>query len=332
MTDNSESYHSYYQGPVSDHFDGTHFFNPWAKRPDKGLWDVLKWRMEGNRADWPESVKNDPRPPIDPEPAGWKVTFIGHASLLVQMNSHNILIDPVFSERMSPFSHIGPKRVRPPFLPLEALPDIHTVFVSHNHYDHLDLPSLAWLAANRKPHIITPLGNPRIIKGCVNGCTITALDWHEAAPLAGGLSLTVTPAQHWSRRGFNDINRDLWGGCMLKDKTSGKSFYYSGDSGFYAGLFEDIRTRHGAPDIACLPIGAYAPRWFMQYSHMNPEEAVRAFRLLGAKRGMGFHFETVQLTDEPYGEPRAKTMEALRKENIRDGDFMIPHPGDSMTV
>ncbi len=322
-----ESYKAYYAGPVSDHFDGTEFYNPWGKRPKKGLWDVFKWRMQGTRSEWPESAENPPRPALIERSETLKVTYIGHASFLVQVDNINILVDPVFSERCSPFTGYGPKRVRPPFVPLEKLPKIDFVFVSHNHYDHLDLASLSWLARNHKPMILTPLGNTRIIQPCADGCTLLALDWHQAAKLGKDISLTLTPAQHWSRRGLNDTSRDLWGGFFLKT-PNGQSLYYSGDSGFHKGMFEDIKKRHGAPDIALLPLGAYEPRWFMKYSHMNPEEAVETYQTLGAKQAMGFHFETFQLTDEPFEAPRTSTESLLKKNNIRGQDFIIPYPGD----
>lgn len=326
-----DSYLTYYAGPKSDHFDGERFFNPWSARPDKGFWDMVKWRMNGQRATWPETVENPPKPPIEPRRERLTVTYIGHATLLVQAMGINLLIDPVFSERCSPFTSIGPKRVRPPFVPLEKLPPIDYVFVSHNHYDHLDQMSLSWLARNHKPVFITPLGNTRLIGPCADGCSMVALDWHQGTPLGENLALHLTPAQHWSRRGWSDINRDLWGGFFLKT-AQGESVYYCGDSGFHEGLFDSIAKKYGAPDIALLPIGAYEPRWFMIYSHMNPDEAVKIHKILGAKKSMGFHFETFQLTDEAIDAPRKALGEALTASNIKGEDFLAPSPGDFMSV
>lgn len=324
-----ESYLTYYTGPKSDHYDGERFFNPWAQRPEKGFFDMLKWRFNGERADWPESVENPPRPAIEPSHDGLKVTYIGHATILIQTMGINLLVDPVFSERCSPFSAIGPKRVRQPFVSLEKLPKIDFVFLSHNHYDHLDQASLSWLARNRKPVFITPLGNTRLIGPCGDGCSMVALDWHQATPLGKDISLHVTPAQHWSRRGWSDINRDLWGGFFLKN-SKGQSVFYCGDSGFDAGLFKDINARYGAPDIALLPIGAYEPRWFMKYSHMNPDEAVQIHQIMSAKKSMGFHFETFQLTDEAIDAPRKALEFALKRANIKGEEFLAPYPGDSL--
>ncbi len=326
-----ESYMDYYAGPVSDHFDGERFFNPWNPRPKKGLWDVFKWRMQGTRAEWPESVDNPVRPPIEDRHEGLKATYIGHATILLQVSGINILIDPVFSERCSPFSAVGPKRVRPPSVSLEKLPKVDYVFVSHNHYDHLDLPSLSWLARNHKPVLITPLGNTRLIKPCFEDCSMIALDWHQSTPLGNKLSLNLTPAQHWSRRGWSDINRDLWGGCFITGEK-GKHTYYCGDSGFHKGLFEGIADKYGAPDLAILPIGAYEPRWFMSYSHMNPAEAVEIHKIMKPKKSMGFHFETFQLTDEGIDAPRTDLALSLKKNKIDEGDFIAPYPGDSIVI
>jgi len=323
----TESYYVYYEGPESDHFKEGKFFNPWNKRGKKGLWDVLKWRMNNERAIWPETVENAERPKLAEISEDLKVTYIGHATFLIQTGGLNILVDPVFSERASPFSGLGPKRVRKPFVPIEDLPPIQYVFVSHNHYDHLDQSSLRFLSNRDKPVIITPLGNGRLIKFCTGDCSIVPLDWGQEAKLGADITLTITPAQHWSRRSMNDINRDLWGGFFLKT-AKGQSVYYSGDTGFHAEMFQKIRETYGAPDIALLPIGAYEPRWFMKYSHMNPAEAVQTYEILEAKRAIAFHFETFQLTDEAFDAPRTATQIALQSSKIEESRFLIPYPGD----
>lgn len=326
-----ESYKTYYKGPVSDHFDGELFFNPWAKRPDKGFWDIIKWRMNGQHAKWPDHVDNPPKPPVSEHSQSLKVTFIGHATTLIQIRGINLLADPVFSERCSPFSAIGPKRVRAPFVPLEKLPKIDFVFVSHNHYDHLDLASLSWLAHNHKPVFYTPLGNTRIFAPVIEKCTMLALDWHQSADLGKDLTLTLTPSQHWSRRSFGDTCRDLWGGFVLKEKN-GPSLYFAGDTGFDKSMFDDIHRRYEAPDIALLPIGAYEPRWFMKYSHMSPDDAMEALKILKAKKTMAVHFETFQLTDESIDAPRKRMEELIKENNIQGRDFIVPYPGDTIAI
>ena len=327
LTDIDESYLDFYQGPESDHFTGTHFFNPWNPKGKKGFKDVIKWRMESTRKIWPEWVEMPLRPALLPHINGVKITYIGHATFLLQLNRINILVDPVFSHRANPFSYAGPKRVTKPFIPLENLPKIDFVFVSHNHYDHMDLPSLAWLARNHQPSVITPLVNPRLIQPCIEKWAIIALDWHQSTPIGSGATLTVTPSQHWSRRGLNDINRDLWGGFVLKT-AGGRNIYYCGDSGFHADMFKDIRQRHGIFDLSLIPIGTYEPRWFMSYSHMSPDEAAQVHDILESKQSMGFHFETFQLADEPFEAPRNHLAEALVKRNIDAQKFVAPVPGD----
>lgn len=312
---------------LSDHFDGERFFNPWGRFPQKGFLDVWKWQTSGQRAKWPLRVENDQRPPIPASSDALHVTYIGHATMLVQVSGINILIDPVFSERCSPFRSFGPKRVRKPFVEIKELPKIHYVFVSHNHYDHMDKASLAALAQAHKPSFIAPLGNARHVRRWTGKCPVAELDWHDSAPLSDDVSLTLTPSQHWSRRAYSDINRDLWGGFFLKTKA-GQKLYYSGDTGFHESVFSGIQKKYGDADIALLPIGAYEPRWFMEYSHMNPDDAMKAFGLLQAKRGMGFHFETFQLTDEPFDAPRKHTIDAMAKYGLTPERFKIPVPGD----
>lgn len=321
----------YYKGPVSDHFDGERFYSPWAVRPHKSFLSVIKWRLQGTKreavANWHE---NPPKPALLERSESLKVTYIGHATLLIQVGNINLLTDPVFADRASPFANMGPKRLRAPFVPLDRLPKIDFVYVSHNHYDHMDLASLSWLAKHHAPVIYTPLGNTRLIAPVAKNCTMLELDWHQTASLGGDLHLTPTPAQHWSRRTINDVCRDLWAGLYLKKENSA-SVYFTADTGFHANMFEDIRNRYGAPDIALLPLGAYEPRWFMKYSHMSPDDSIEAFKILGAKRAMGFHFETFQLTDEAYDDPRKRTEELLKAENIKAEDFIIPYPGDFIT-
>jgi len=283
--------------PVSDHCDGTRFFNPGASSA-RGLRQVLKWRMEGNRARWPEHVENTPFPPPPAEvaPGSAAVTFIGHASFLLRIGGLAILTDPVFSERCSPVSWAGPRRVRPPGLALDALPRIDLILLSHNHYDHMDLPSLRRIHARYAPPIITTLGNTQTLAGLG---PVRELDWWQSADHAG-LQVTATPARHFARRGFSDLNRSLWAGFRLQGADG--AIQFCGDSG--AGPhWAAIGQQLGPPGLALIPIGAYEPRWMMAPVHMNPAEAVRAHLDLGAKRSIGMHFGTFQLTDEPMEAP-----------------------------
>ena len=285
--------------PLSDHYDGRHFFNPGPTRPARGLLEVLRWRLRGTRATWPDHVSNPvfPAPPQTVEPDSVAITFLNHASFLIRLPGAVVLTDPIFSERCSPVSWAGPKRVRPPGIALADLPRPDVVLLSHNHYDHMDLPSLRAIHARHAPRFVTTLGNARTLAKL--GIAATELDWWQDTT-AGPLRITATPARHFSARTPFDRNRTLWGGFMIG--TGAVSVLFAGDSG--AGShWADIRTRLGAPDVALLPIGAYEPRWFMAPVHMNPTEAVEAQLALDARHAVGMHFGTFQLTDEAIDAP-----------------------------
>ncbi len=304
--------------PVSDHFDGERFFNPGQVRGRRGLGQVLRWRMSERGPRWAVPAPGPAYPPPPGAvPAGHvALSFVGHATFLLRLAAAGggpgvvVLTDPVFSERCSPVSWAGPRRARPPGLALDALPPVDAVLLSHNHYDHMDLPSLRALAARGTRRAITTLGNAEALLRC-GFERVDALDWWEGAWVGeeGGVRVTATPARHFSRRGFGDANRSLWAGFMLEAGAAGESgeagggrVLFAGDSG--AGpQWGEIRARLGAPDLALLPIGAYEPRWFMAPVHMDPGEAVDAHRALGARRSVGMHFGTFQLTDEAIDAP-----------------------------
>jgi L-ascorbate metabolism protein UlaG (beta-lactamase superfamily) len=288
------------QFPLSDHYDGRHFFNPGPSRPSRGVMQVLRWRLRGEkRAAWPAYTPNTvfPPPPATVGQHNAAITFINHASFLIRLPGAVVLTDPIFSERCSPVSWAGPKRARPPGIALADLPRPDVVLLSHNHYDHMDFPTLRTLQARFAPQFVTTLGNARPLAKL--GITATELDWWQDTT-AGPLRITATQARHFAARTPFDRNRTLWGGFML-DTGAGK-ILFAGDSG--AGShWADIRTRLGTPDVALLPIGAYEPRWFMAAVHMNPAEAMDAHVALGARQSIGMHFGTFQLTDEAIDAP-----------------------------
>ena len=271
---------------------------------------VLRWRFRNeSRAVWPTHVSDQPQPPPPDTVAADAVaiTFINHASFLIRLAGGVVLTDPIFSERCSPVSWAGPRRVRRPGIALADLPRPDVVLLSHNHYDHMDFPTLRALQARHAPRFVTMLGNARRLAKL--GIAATELDWWQHMSL-GTLRITATPARHFSARSPFDRNRALWGGFMLSNPAG--SVLFAGDSG--AGPhWAEIRTRLGAPDVALLPIGAYEPRWFMAAVHMDPAEAVQAHLALGARRSVGMHFGTFQLTDEAIDAPLHALREACEQ-------------------
>jgi len=286
--------------PVSDHCNGKTFFYP-GQTVARGWLDVLRWRATSRAAPWPARVELAPQPP-PPAPAagGIVATWINHATFLLQTPHGNFLTDPMFSERASPVSWAGPRRVHAPGMDFAALPGIDGVLLSHDHYDHCDMPSLRRLAATHDPLILAPLGH-RILLADAGLQRCVELDWWQTHAWSAELAITLTPAKHWCRRAVGGTNRRLWGGFSLQ--TPAQKIYFAGDSGYDAALFREIARRLGAPDLAFLPIGAYEPRWFMQAAHMNPAEAVQAHRDLGARRSVAMHWGTWQLTDEGRDDP-----------------------------
>lgn len=335
--------------PVSDHFNGKTFHQP-GSHPERGFRDFLRWRFGARPAPWPRPVPLAPQPP-PPAPRGTEVvaTWLGHASFLLQTAAGNLLLDPVFSERVSPFGWIGPRRVHPPPIPLDRLPKIDVVGVSHDHYDHCDAPTLRQLAVAFDPLFIAPLRHRDLLTD-VGARRIVELDWWQAHDVNEALRVVLTPTKHWSNRFGTPRNHRLWGGFLLTvgrqpaspspaprgaaaDPAGGpRSVWFAGDSGYDAPLFREIGDRCGRPDLALIPIGAYEPRWFMAPMHMNPDEAVRLHRDIGAKRSIAMHWGTFQLTDEAREEP-VRALEAARtRHGVPPEAFRVVQPGESVVV
>jgi L-ascorbate metabolism protein UlaG (beta-lactamase superfamily) len=314
--------------PVSSHFDGERFFNPGGRAAvtsRRGLLPILRWRLQGDRPAWPEHVQNNSfPPPRPPGPGQAAITFIGHASFLIQFGGLTILTDPVFSERASPVGWAGPRRARAPGVALRDLPRIDLILISHNHYDHCDLPSLRALAAAHAPDAVTLLGNAPLLAKA--GLRARELDWFEATEIRG-LHITATPARHFSRRTLWDGNRALWGGFMLR--AGDRQILFAGDSGMGEHWIA-IAANLGQPDIALLPIGAYEPRWIMAAVHMNPDEAVRAHLALGARQSIGMHFGTFRLTDEAIDAPTRDLTRACEEQGVTN--FGVLDVGETKDV
>ncbi|HEU5155009.1 MAG TPA: MBL fold metallo-hydrolase [Gemmatimonadales bacterium] len=309
----------------SDHFDGRRFFNP------SGANGQPFWRLPSlfltPRTRWPSHLPVEQKQPPNTGPGDVVVTFIGHASFLVQVADVNLLIDPVYAERASPLSFAGPRRVRAPGVRLDDLPPISCVLLSHNHYDHCDLRTLRALDHRFHIPIVTPIGNRRLLQAA--GIEhIEELDWWERARTAP-LPVTLTPAQHFSARHPFDRNRALWGGFLIE--TPGPRIFFAGDTG-YGSHFGEIAARLGPIDFALIPIGAYEPRWFMKDIHMNPAEAVQAHLDLAPRESLAMHFGTFQLTPEGIDDPPRELAKALLDRGVPAERFRAVPVGASVWV
>jgi L-ascorbate metabolism protein UlaG (beta-lactamase superfamily) len=321
----------YYAGPVSDHFDGVRFFDP-RGAPPKSRRDLLRWMVDrhwrGKKSRWPAWAPSPytDRPPARVEGAAWRISYIGHASLLIQTAGLNLLFDPVWSKRASPSRFIGPKRVNDPGIAFADLPPIDVVLVSHGHYDHLDVVTLSRMAATHRARVITPLGNDTIMRNHDPAIAAEAYDWDNRVELGAGVAVTLVAARHWSARSLFDRNMALWASFVVE--TPGGSIYFVADTGYGDGWhFRRSRERYGPFRLAVLPIGAYEPRWFMRDQHMNPAESVQALIDCGAGIGLGHHYGTFQLTDEPFDAPLAALADALKAAEIPLDRFRALRPG-----
>jgi L-ascorbate metabolism protein UlaG (beta-lactamase superfamily) len=314
-----------YHGPRSDHFDGRHFFNADATA-GRSFLDLLRWQFTAERSRWPQWIVNKARPtvPANLERGEVALTFINHITFLIQFADLNVLTDPVYSQRASPFQHLGPQRVRDPGLAFEDLPPIHLVLVTHNHYDHLDIETLLRLNEVHAPRFITSLGNRAFLKQ-FGLQAVDELDWWQSIDVAGA-TITLTPAQHWSTRGPGNRNRTLWGGFVLA--ASARQVFFAGDTG-YGKHFAAVRDRYGPMDLALLPIGAYKPRWFMRDQHMDPEDAVRAHIDLAARASIGTHFGCFALTDEGIDDPLIALATARERYAIAPDAFQVLETGET---
>lgn len=323
-----------YTGPITDHFDGKRFYDPDGVAP-KSLSHVLRWQFDRRRerATWPAWA---PSPHTDTPPArvvGDKVrlSFIGHASWLIQTGGLNILVDPVWSERVSPFSFAGPKRHNDPGIAFDALPAIDIVLVSHGHYDHLDIATLSKLTARFAPRVVTPLGNDFAMAAKIPKIRAEAYDWHDRVTFNDRVAVTLVPTRHWSARGVFDRNMALWASFVLE--TPAGRIYVVCDSGYGSGAhFRRVAEAHAPLKLAILPIGAYEPRWFMQDQHMNPADAVKALADCGAEAALAHHHGTFQLTDEAIDAPVHALHAALDDAGIPRERFAVLKPGQVVEI
>jgi L-ascorbate metabolism protein UlaG (beta-lactamase superfamily) len=302
------------------HFDGKRFYNPDARQVP-GLFDALRWKLTSRPERSPAFIA-DVEPSIPPgriEGSGLRATLVNHSTVLLQQRDSNILTDPIWSERASPFSWIGPRRLRKPGVAWEHLPRIDAVLLSHNHYDHLDLPALRRLAARGESTFIVPARGARLLRSQNIG-PVHELDWGDSLSLPG-FTVHCVPAFHFSSRGIFDRNQTLWCGYVIEYQD--RRVYFAGDTGF-GPHFAQIRETFGPPDLALLPIGAYEPRWFMSPVHMAPDDAVQAQKILAAKTSIAIHHGTFQLADEGIDTPKTQLIACAQHESfliLANGQF-----------
>ncbi|MBW3573010.1 MAG: MBL fold metallo-hydrolase [Gemmatimonadetes bacterium] len=317
---------------------------PWPVENPEGRarGGVLRWQWERI---WTRLPSNPP-PSALPLVAGRvarpradageiRVTWIGHASFLVQIGGRNVLLDPHFGPRASPFRWMGPRRLVPPGLALDALPPVDAVLLSHDHYDHLDAWSVRQLHRRFGDAVrwIAPLGHAAWLRAHGIG-NVADVDWWDAVDLPGGegaLTVTCAPAQHWTRRRMREYNDRLWGSFALRT-AAGASVYFGGDSGYFGG-YGEIGARLGPFHAVLMPIGAYEPRWFMAPAHMNPEEAVRAYRDLGSRGAfVPMHWGTFRLTDEDPLEPPVRLRAAWANAGLPPDDLHVLRHGETLVL
>ncbi|HEX8669816.1 MAG TPA: MBL fold metallo-hydrolase [Allosphingosinicella sp.] len=333
----------YYEGPESGHFDGARFFNPDADAGSAHRASPARffnrWASASERRRWPKRVPVSPTvPPARVAGEAMRVTWIGHATVLVQTRGLNILTDPVWSDVVSPFPPIGPNRVRAPGVRFEDLPKIDLVLISHNHYDHLDLPTLKRLWGRDRPRIVTGLGNDAILRKA--GIRSEAFDWGRGTSLPcawtppPGLqyrapfqpcTVTIERNHHWSSRWGTDRNRALWSAFTVR--LPGGNIFFAGDTGWGDGSWAAEAARHGPFRLAILPIGAYEPREVMKGNHMNPEEAMAVFDLLKPAMALGIHWGTFQLTFEGIGDPPRRLARLKRERRLPERSFVATEVG-----
>ena len=322
----------YYDGEPSDHFDGQKFFNP-KQENTPSFSDFLRWQTNGLRQDWPDWIDNPVQdiPPNRVEGTDLRVSFINHATVLLQTQGVNILTDPVWSDRIGPFNLVGPKRHRAPGIAFDDLPKVDVMVLSHNHYDHLDLQTIQRLCDRDQPLFLVPLGNDTIIDdSCARG-KVSAMDWNDRLVGPGGLVFHLLPSLHWSSRGITDRDKALWGAFLIE--TQSGNLYFAGDTGYGDGsTYTEVAERFGKIRLALLPIGAYEPRWFMIGHHMNPEDSVLAHKDLKAEHSLAIHFGTFQLSDEAIDDPTKALMAARLKHDVPEQSFRALENGEVWTI
>ncbi len=317
-----------WRGAVTDHFDGKRFRS--VEPLEDRFAGFLGWITHRERGSWRDFTETPAgiRPPVRVDAGALRVTFVNHSTVLLQMDGLNLLTDPVWSRRVSPVSFAGPRRHRPPGLRFQDLPPIDAVLVSHNHYDHMDLPTLRRLARAHQPTVFVGLGNAAYLekRGVERA---QDLDWWASASLGPGVTVTAVPARHFSSRGPFDRDRTLWCGWVVQGPSG--AIYFAGDTG-WGSHFEAIGRRFPDLRLALLPTGAYRPRWFMAAAHIDPEDTVRAHEVLGAGTSIPIHFGTFGQADDGEFEPIEELGAAVARRAAPKPRFVVLDNGESLEV
>lgn len=303
------------------------FINP-HDSTSRGFREVIRWQL-GMGPDERQTIPENEipsysptfvKPELDrlsnPDPTKIQITWIGHATFLIQVAGLNILTDPIFSERSSPVSFIGPKRFAPPGIPFDDLPEIHVVVISHNHYDHLDLPSVEKIGNKAKFFVPLRLMDWFKENGIEN---VIEMDWWQNTSFKD-LNFHCVPAQHFSGRSLLDRDKTLWAGWVIETHLG--NIYFAGDTG-YSPDFLEIGKKFNPIKVAMIPIGAYKPRWFMGPVHVDPPQAVQIHQDLGSERSIGMHWGTFDLADEAIAEPPIYLKQALKESGSSEEEFIV---------
>ncbi len=309
--------------------DGS-FFNPWMPMPEKGFLDVMRWRLFSKKEKFTleeeaylPNVVSGAVEQLSSKTAGNFVMWLGHSSIIIRLNDELFLLDPVLSKRAAIIKRLTPPAITPK--ELSSLDMKITVLLTHNHYDHLDKPTIS--ALPKESFIIAPLGHSKILHE-MGRSKVHELDWWESFDCGNGIKIHAVPAQHWSLRAFSKRNRSLW--CSFVIETGDGEIFVGGDSGYFHG-FKEVGRRFKNIKLAILPIGASRPRWFMHYAHMDPKEALLAANDLGAEKFMPIHWGAFRLGEEPAGYPALELMRLIENETgIYKGKISMPNIGDAV--
>lgn len=313
---------------MSENFSNGKFSNEFPRANfERNLKDLFRFIGSMIKSDWPPYFHTPEKQILHAREEGLRVYFINHATCLIQFEKHNILTDPVWSKRVSPFRGIGPKRVTNPGIKFEDLPPIDIVLISHDHYDHLDIDTVIKLNQKFAPKFFVGLGVEKLLQR--KGITqVHSMDWWDSIAIESGLNVNFVPSQHFSGRGLFDRDSTLWGGFVVTGNKS--KMYFAGDTGYSKKQFSDIYLRFGAMDVAILPVGAYEPRAYMQHVHMNPRDAVLAHQILKSKKSIPIHYGTFRLAIEERDAPLRDLKAALKELGVPEIEFQALGLGESV--